>query len=196
MERLYVLGRELCTYNRDDAIKIMKTLYTSFQYIDDCHQHLTICTLYTYNISMLDPDDVGKKKNFVEKMITFRINQFRLQVQTACLRHNGYVFRVIRPRGEGEGKDKCVPKYLFDWMIIHKEPTDDIKEKYKKKRGNVASSNRRNSVCYKSKEYTEQDLMKEVENIDALRETYMNKIAEIRKKHVRKEGKYIVILLV
>lgn len=28
---------ENCVHNRDDAIKIMKTLYTSFQYIDDCH---------------------------------------------------------------------------------------------------------------------------------------------------------------
>lgn len=114
---------------------------------------------------MLDPDDIGKKKNFVEKMITFQINQFRLQVQTACLKHNGYVFRIIRPRGEGSDKDKCVPKYLFAWMITHKEPTDEVKEKYKKKRGILASSCRRNSVIYKTKDYqTEKDYIKEVEN--------------------------------
>ena len=108
----YIHYVEKCIYTRDDAIKVMKTLYTSFQYLTDYNKHLTICVNYTYNLCIVNPDGIGNSKNFVEKMVTFRINQFRLQINSAMLSNSGFQLRIIRPRGDDSKLlDKCVPKY-------------------------------------------------------------------------------------
>jgi hypothetical protein len=129
----YIYWVENCIHSRDDAIKVMKTLYTSFQYVVDYKLHLCICINYTYNLSMIDPEGIGNSYNFLEKMITFRINQFRMQVNATMLVHNGYQLRIIRPRGSAMSTlDKCIPKYLFPWMITEHEPTNEKKENIKK----------------------------------------------------------------
>ena len=187
---------ENCLHTREDAIMVMKTLYTSFQYVPEHKRHLCICVSYTYNISMLEPDGVGIQKNFIEKMITFRINQFRLQVNNACAIYNGYIFRIIRPRGKASANlPECVPKYLHDWMITHEEPTDEKKESIKQKRLSKANSNRRNSCTYKKKQVqTEEDVILEIENIDAIRASYVKKLNLLKKnknkKHDLNEGMY------
>lgn len=166
----YMYWVESSCNSREDAMYVMKSLYIAFHYVQDYKQHITICISYTYNLKIDQPDGEGVSRNFCDKMITFRINQMRLQVNAACKIYNGYKFRIIRPRKKGETNDttnldKCVPKYIFKWMITHKNPTNQTTTTITTTSNNKNKiAKHRNMTSYKKKWVeTEEDIVAELD---------------------------------
>lgn len=184
---MYWVENELKT--RDDAMQVMKSLYISFQYLDDYKYHLTICLMITFNLSMLHASVKGIARNFVVKMITYRINQLRKQVNDACEVHNGFNMRLIRPRKD-KTLQKGVPKYVFPWMIVKSEPTHQPKRKRKSKNSdNNSKTKRRNLSTYKKVVITsEEELILELASVEVLRNRYLKQLNELRNKKIAENG--------
>lgn len=183
----YMFWIETSMKTHDDALLVFKTLYISFHYVEDFKLHLTICIMITFNLSMSNASSTGVSRNFVTKMITFRINQLRKQVNKASLMHNGYSLRIIRPRTE-LGLDNALPKYFMPWMITKQEPLKNQEDNKKRKRGSIDYNRRRNVSTYsKTKFSTEEEVLLELENIESSRNVLLTKLEELRKKKHRTE---------
>lgn len=177
---MYFVENELKT--PDDAMLIMKSLFISFQYLHDFKLHITICISIEFNISIANASQRGIAITFLAKMITYRINQLRKQVNEACEVYNGYNFRLIRPREDSTLK-KGIPKYVSPWMIKKTEPTLSSKRKRKSITTQSCRTKRRNVTTYKKKELsTEEAIILELNSMDELRKRYLQELEDLREK--------------
>ena len=128
-----IYGRELRSWDellewvtrflktRDDAMMLYKALYISFDYERGYRVHITCAIMMQHNFTLERSDD-GNTRNFVEKMVTHRLNQLRKQAGDLSVKHSGWALRNIRPpRKIGEPMlPKKVSKFFHDWMLTYK----------------------------------------------------------------------------
>lgn len=177
--------------NREDALLILKSLFISWHYVPDFRFTIGICVMMTYNMTMIAADRIGISRNFLEKMITFRINLLKKQVNDACEEHNGFNFKTTRRNGK-LGLDKPLPKYILPWMITKSDTL--VKKSLKRSAVNnsVTKVKRRNLATYtKIEKLTEDQILIEIENIDKRKEALTRQLIDIREG-----GKIKSILLI
>ena len=181
---MYFVEHVLST--EEDAMLIMKSLFIAFQYLQDYKLHMTICISISFNIAITNASRRGIARTFVAKMITYRINQLRKQVNDACEEHNGYNFRLIRPRKD-KTLQKGIPKYISPWMIKKSEPTHQPKRRPKTNTNTKRSSKRkhRNLATYnKVAISSEEAIILEIANVEMLRYKYIKKLNAMREKKI------------
>ncbi len=166
--------------NREDAMMILKSLYISWHYVPDFRFTIGICVMMTYNLTMIGADRIGISRNFLEKMITFRINLLKKQVNDACEEFNGFNFKTTRRNGK-IGLEKPLPKYILPWMITH---TNELKKKSVKRSAvsDVAIKvKRRNLATYNvTEKLTEEQILIEIETIDKMKEALLKQLNDVR----------------
>jgi hypothetical protein len=174
--------------NKEDALIILKSLYISWHYVPDFRFTIGICVMMTYNMTMIGADRVGITRNFLEKMITFRINLLKKQVNDACEEYNGFNFKTTRRNGK-IGLEKPLPKYILPWMITH---TDTLKKKSVKRSAvsDVAVRvKRRNVPTYNvTDKLTEEQILIEIDTIDKMKEALQKQLND-----VRSSGKFLFV---
>ena len=70
-------------HSKYDAMYIIKTLYLSFQHNADYRLHIRYSLMVEFNLKFQKLKDKERSsRNFIEKMISHRLNQFRKQVCT------------------------------------------------------------------------------------------------------------------
>lgn len=112
-------------HSREDALNVIKTLYLSFQHNKEYRLHIRYSMLVEFNLKFKKSKVKERcSRNFIEKMVSHRLNQFRKQICTRASKYNGYSFRVIRKKFKIDSdRERNYPKYFFPWMIRWEEPT-------------------------------------------------------------------------
>ena len=166
--------------SKEDAMIILKSLYISWDYVPDFRFKMSICVMIQFNLTMHKADRIGISRNFLEKMITFRINLLKKQVNEACKEYNGFKFTTTRRSNNNNDLEKHMPKYYVPWMI---EQTEIVKKSKRRLCNNnvVTKLKRRNISTYKTEEtLTEEDIKNELANIDLLKHQLLNKLNTIQ----------------
>ena len=111
--------------SKNDALNIIKTLYLSFQHNEEYRLHIRYSLMVEFNLKFQKLKVKQRSsRNFIEKLISHRLNQFRKQVCTRSSKYNGYSYRVIRKQfTKTSSRERNYPKYYFPWMIQWDEPT-------------------------------------------------------------------------
>jgi hypothetical protein len=167
---------------REDAMLILKSLFISWHYVPDFRFTIGICYMMTYNLTMINADRIGISRNFCEKMITFRINLLKKQVNDACEEFNGFNFKTTRRNGK-IGMEKPVPKFVLPWMITRSETLVKKSVKRSAITNVVTKVKRRNCSTYNvSEKLTVEQLLAKIENIDKLKESLTKQLNELQEK--------------
>jgi hypothetical protein len=166
--------------NYDDAMKVIKSLYISFDYTTDYRHYITCACLMEYNLSIVRDGDGHVTRNFVEKIVSHRLNLLRKQVNLASIKHTGYGFRLIRPRRSTSENtnslERARPCYFLDWMLTYEKPLVEIVKK-----GRPNQVVRRNLTTYnKNKKRTTKEILDDIAACDAERQTYILELQELR----------------
>ena len=172
----YLKWVELKLKTEEDAMIIIKSLYLSFQHSDDYRLHLTCSICMEFNLSIQDAlgghssrrrvvnDRITR--NFLERLVSHRQNEFRKQVCTRSGKFSGWTYRIIRPMFTKDcNRQRNFPRHFHNWMLQYKTPTYQRKKlgrpysnESKKDRGMMTHKNKK-----LNKKRTREEILEELE---------------------------------
>ena len=88
---------------------------------------MTFAICRELNYAIIKKFGIKSSGNFIEKIITYRLNEIRKQICRQSVKFSGYTYRVIRAYSKDTDTTKTMqrnyPKYFHEWMLQWKEPT-------------------------------------------------------------------------
>jgi hypothetical protein len=170
-------------HSKEDAMNIIKTLYLSFQHNNEYRLHMRYSLLVEFNLKLQKLKMKQRsQRNFIEKLISHRLNQFRKQVCTRSSKYSGFSYRVIQKKfTKTSNRERNYPKYFFPWMIQWDEPTYCPKKLGRPFGSKTSIVNVRAMMTYNTNEknMSRDDVLRGLDEIEMLRAEMMKKLETI-----------------